>query len=63
MVYVKTESVIYSLKVPQESQMSLYVHRAITKPHFMEVFDLSDHPMLVDVNTVLKQSSGEKYVM
>ncbi|XP_065918364.1 serine/threonine-protein kinase ATR-like isoform X5 [Dysidea avara] len=35
-------------------------HRAITKPHFMEVFDLSDHPMLVDVNTVLKQSSGEK---
>ena len=36
--------------------------RVITRPYFVEVFGLPDHPMLADVNAVLKQSSGEKYV-
>ena len=37
-------------------------HRVITGPYFVEVFGLPDHPMLADVNVVLKHSSGEKYV-
>ena len=38
------------------------IHRVITRPYFVEVFGLPDHPMLADVNAVLRQSSGEKYV-
>ena len=38
------------------------VHRVITGPYFVEVFGLPDHPMLADVNAVLKHSSGEKYI-
>ena len=40
----------------------MYTYRAITGPYFVEVFGLPDHPMLADVNAVLKHSSGEKYV-
>ena len=40
----------------------LYTCRVITGPYFVEVFGLPDHPILADVNAVLKHSSGEKYV-
>ena len=44
------------------SYIYVILHRVITRPYFVEVFGLPDHPMLADVNAVLKQSSGEKYV-